>query len=671
MYKMEDVWELDCHHSKAINIIKELIPSDEFSEKTDTKDGWIHYHSKNPRAKINRPQIMKWFFEPFGEKTIIHLKLDLFPSFKKRSRLLFALLSVLFLALAYIDLDGLIQNNKILLICTLVQLIFTVSCIFTILVLFLKLLDYKSAKLFIRDDILGNIFYKSDKSPKAIYTGISYPDFPFLLFLISISLVLSVFLFSKGIPDVKLILNQPIFFIFIIPLLLILIFTLFYGIFKSTHLARIFFILNALGPIMIFILYGLIPLMVLIPSSQSHLRAKEHRIAALEVNNKISENKDIHYKSRLANDLKKIKFACFTQASVHLVLWSSILLIILLLFWFLVLDPKLFFKELDKYKSANQNSVYFKALTKNEPIWFISVLALWLIFLVCNLLVTYLTISEFIFALFYYKMPFIKTIINAIFDYFYCIILLFNPLTSDNTASVLSRTVMAAHSLPLSLLLTKSILIRFNSYNSLKKEVKQSNNINKYDALLKAIAKCSQRQQNFPKVTLTDEIDFSSRWEPFSKNHSFIRLHTNSKYILRNENEVKTFLAHELYHCLHHNRIFFLLNWLSTYTLCGSGFLLSLLNFQKMEYEADNFIPKNIPIIDIENAFINIANAIEYDKMRKKVKSHSLSIIQRFSRKGEKSKIKILLEHFSGTGDILKYCHPFIDYRIDKIKSMR
>jgi Zn-dependent protease with chaperone function len=133
--------------------------------------------------------------------------------------------------------------------------------------------------------------------------------------------------------------------------------------------------------------------------------------------------------------------------------------------------------------------------------------------------------------------------------------------------------------------------------------------------------------------------------------------------------ELETLLAHEIFHIKRHSLPFAILNFLSEWTIFGSGFLNLAQNSKEMEYDADRFAVewlgskgkgKDILVGLLDKvSIVNSIGGLAYSK-------GAMNFIRTNHEPGGQSIHKFIDQLFFGD-IILSYLHPTINERIERI----
>lgn len=133
--------------------------------------------------------------------------------------------------------------------------------------------------------------------------------------------------------------------------------------------------------------------------------------------------------------------------------------------------------------------------------------------------------------------------------------------------------------------------------------------------------------------------------------------------------ELETLLAHEIFHIKRHSLPFAILNFLSEWTIFGSGFLNLAQNSKEMEYDADRFAVewlgskgkgKDILVGLLDKvSIVNSIGGLAYSK-------GAMNFIRTNHEPGGQSIHKFIDQLFFGD-IVLSYLHPTINERIERI----
>ncbi len=277
--------------------------------------------------------------------------------------------------------------------------------------------------------------------------------------------------------------------------------------------------------------------------------------------------------------------------------WIGYLLVVLFLLWNALRLPVIITRQLEKFHSKHQDSIYHQALKpeKRSLLFDAVVLLLWAVMSVANLAGLY-------FSLFIFE--------RVVLGENYLLSTGLGESFFENTKTIFSlglqetygiKTTLFFHgatmlvfSLPLTLIfffvLAKNF-IAFVKTVFLLKPSKEFSEIEK--ELTEMVAEiCMDAGIKIPIVRVTDSPYISAETRylgfPFFKN-----IMTVSKGAWQelhdNEGMLYGLLAHEVWHQKKHTLLRRVLNTLSDYTLFGNGFLALLQNSYQVEREADAF----------------------------------------------------------------------------------
>jgi len=580
-------------------------------------------------------QIVRIFVKPYNGKTKIKIKYEFFKTQLFLNYFLFFLLlslvCVTALAIMFPEKIGLINNfnsnNFIISLSLLVPLLIILFFIFTLKILRDAPINNFSSDLV--DSIGKKIFYFQNFYSNPYVKKIS--PFPFLFF---VSFLFFLLTFSQ-------------FSLFQVFLLLIFGFTsvlyiIYFRFWKDKTLSRIFYPLFLTSNAFWVSLYLLAPLLWLI------LKGLED---APELFTR--DNMNLEYMIMI------------------LPTFFSYFLIAFLLFLSAVSNIERYLKNFSKFKEDQkfEDALFYISLRsgeKEEKIFQTLTIALWFFtgFFITSGMILEVNCFTYSFLDFTF-LPFMKILFSIATGFFYLL------TTSISLSYLLTKLFFFLYSLPAIFLIIFVVTKNFRNFLNLKKYSRKIQQSHRLTEIVEKICESLKIPMPTLRILQTSKIVAESTFLIFPKFTNIIFV-SNKAIEELSERELEGLLAHELWHVKQHTIRFKLLVILSEWTFMGKGFLVSLLNSVRMEFQADNFAiywleRRNIP----RDIYIKMLRKIEaYNTMveAKNEISESLGVEEKRKEKNFISRWKMLFRVYLGD-EFFWYIYPTIEERIRRIKG--
>jgi Zn-dependent protease with chaperone function len=340
--------------------------------------------------------------------------------------------------------------------------------------------------------------------------------------------------------------------------------------------------------------------------------------------------------------------------------------------------------EMRNYRKAQEihdsaPALSYRTATKDSSSFSVIIFLLWLIFIFAIILglIFCLGILEYVLLgnnpLFGFDfVAFTLTELRALF----ILIVHKTPLHSN---LYFFRFVLFIYLLPIILLIGTQISVNIKRFCRTRAVIKTNKSDIEIQDIINTIATDIKAKISNNRVISSPSILVKSIYAGIPHNKNFILL-SSSAIIKLTEKELKGVLAHEIWHIKKHTFIYRALNFLSDWILMGKGFLVSVLNPVKMEFDADDFavswlekqgIDKKVYTnalrkIEISNAFCGLANIRGLgiavpgrNGNQREERPHKNNFIQN---------LKLLLKLYFGD-KILSYVYPTTEERIARIMS--
>ncbi len=280
--------------------------------------------------------------------------------------------------------------------------------------------------------------------------------------------------------------------------------------------------------------------------------------------------------------------------------WFFILFIIAVLLFPIVTLPVRLTRELSRFNTKQQDSLYYQALLpKDLKVFIFAIIAIWGVLSIGLLTGLYLSLSVLEKTILSTNYLFSTNITNMFFNSTQILFeLSLQPYFSTTSIRAFHKTAMLMYTLPLLIMFSiihwKNWKTFWANYFLINRRDKQFANIEtKLSERLREICKFAGIKTPLVRITKSYIINAEAKHIDFPSFKSILVITDGTWHTLKdNEKELEALLAHEVWHIKKHTLWLQFLCLLSDYTFFGNGFLAALQNSFKMEKEADEFAVK-------------------------------------------------------------------------------